>query len=547
MEPSPSPTSPSLDHQLEHIAPPPPVSSEPCYTLSWELPASLSSFDRLAYTWQAVASHHSVLRAVIDFPAKPPQGTFRVRILDRASNISIRSQDDTVQDLKAPRTARLTVTTNETRLRLQLRIHLVLVNRPPFARIRHDFNRFYDCLAGVPNILSTQYFENVDHRDHEKARSYWKASMSGLETSLTYGLPQSIEGRHRVFTRELDSSLVALVQRMQITLGITARDFFYALWALVQYRHTAATDNTVIFAVSGRDTSIPGSAGFVSPVKQLYPLKLILEPHLSILDWILLVAKTNQESAANAFVGYESIREQMPSVQPQVRLLLADGLDIGDEEVGTASFPFSIKLDLEAQILKMDYFSDSAETGNLEVVKNHLLTAMKAAVTDLQLTLDMVDVISEEEKNHLIRFSEPKTQPATGLVHRLFEQQVVLVPQHDAISFEGREILTYEQLNKLANRVARQLLCGRGESVPICMERSPALIISLLAVLKTGAAYIILDPDSPADRLMFIASDVEAPFVIVDRGTQAKFPKHRLIEDLLVEAAEFDASNLDVE
>ncbi|WP_367437163.1 amino acid adenylation domain-containing protein [Streptomyces celluloflavus] len=105
-------------------------------------------------------------------------------------------------------------------------------------------------------------------------------------------------------------------------------------------------------------------------------------------------------------------------------------------------------------------------------------------------------------------------------VHSLFEEQAARVPDATALVFGDRR-LSYSELNGRANRLAH-FLAGRGitrgSAVAILVERGGDLIVALLAVLKTGAAYTLLDPDFPAERLAAAVTDSGATLVLTQRG-----------------------------
>lgn len=149
---------------------------------------------------------------------------------------------------------------------------------------------------------------------------------------------------------------------------------------------------------------------------------------------------------------------------------------------------------------------------------------------------------------------DKRHSPPVNLVHALFEDQAAKTPNAIAVQYEQESHMTYAQLNELANVVARQLVCGRGTIVPICMDRSINMILSLLAVMKTGAAYVLVSPEYPAARKQFIVQDTNAPFVLVDAANQGTVgerpgPSEVVIEKLIADAADNPAShrlNLDI-
>ncbi|WP_128894537.1 non-ribosomal peptide synthetase [Longirhabdus pacifica] len=109
--------------------------------------------------------------------------------------------------------------------------------------------------------------------------------------------------------------------------------------------------------------------------------------------------------------------------------------------------------------------------------------------------------------------------PKHKSIVELFEQQVSQRPNHPALYFEHQQ-LTYEQLDHASNQLARHLLAhgvSKGDFVSVMMQRSPMMIITVLGILKTGAAYVPIDPIYPQERIQYILSDSMAPFFIVDK------------------------------
>jgi non-ribosomal peptide synthetase component F len=110
----------------------------------------------------------------------------------------------------------------------------------------------------------------------------------------------------------------------------------------------------------------------------------------------------------------------------------------------------------------------------------------------------------------------PAAEHSIQSIHQRFEAQVRDNPDAVAVVF-GPDQLTYKNLNALANQLARHLQnLGVGPEVPVGMylERSPQRIISLLAILKVGGAYLPLDPTLPSERLAFMVEDTAAPVII---------------------------------
>lgn len=113
------------------------------------------------------------------------------------------------------------------------------------------------------------------------------------------------------------------------------------------------------------------------------------------------------------------------------------------------------------------------------------------------------------------------------LLHEVFAETVARSPTNIALIC-GETKLTYAELDRAAGKVAAWLHSrdlGRGSFVGLWMSRSSELHVVLLGILKSGAAYIPLDADAPADRVATSLGDCSAPVVIVDAYTAAEFAK----------------------
>ena len=115
-------------------------------------------------------------------------------------------------------------------------------------------------------------------------------------------------------------------------------------------------------------------------------------------------------------------------------------------------------------------------------------------------------------------------------MHALIETHAARRPDALALVFEDEEI-TYGELNRRANQLLAHNLRRRGVGpetlVALCVDRSPTLIVALLAILKAGGAYVPLDPAYPASRLQFMLADSAAPFIVTEEHLLDSLPPTR--------------------
>src|SRR5207244_6356837 len=123
----------------------------------------------------------------------------------------------------------------------------------------------------------------------------------------------------------------------------------------------------------------------------------------------------------------------------------------------------------------------------------------------------------EERQQQCIELNDTNCEyAAQSCIHELFEAQVKQRPEAIAVVF-GNATLTYHELNCRANQLARYIESfgmTKNALIGVCLGRSAEMIITLLAILKAGAAYLPLDPSYPQERLAFILSDSHAPLLI---------------------------------
>jgi amino acid adenylation domain-containing protein len=152
---------------------------------------------------------------------------------------------------------------------------------------------------------------------------------------------------------------------------------------------------------------------------------------------------------------------------------------------------------------------------------------LESIATDAAQPVSAIDVLAgEERRNLLASWNGEPVDPVTGYAHELFERQAALTPGSIAIT-AGDETVDYAALNAKANQLARHLIAGGvgpEDRVAIVMPPSVALVVALLAVLKSGGAYVPVSPDYPADRISYMIDDAGCRVVLsepIDASGQA--------------------------
>ncbi|KAF9899856.1 hypothetical protein EC991_008225, partial [Linnemannia zychae] len=157
----------------------------------------------------------------------------------------------------------------------------------------------------------------------------------------------------------------------------------------------------------------------------------------------------------------------------------------------------------------------------------YLNLMLKGMVSDATQLVSKINIISPAERALLLETwnKTPPLHQEYQTIQQLFEEQVKRTPTATALVQEDQE-LTYSELNAQSNSLAHHLIdlgVKPDALVAICVERSPAMIVAILAVLKAGGAYIPLDPAYPSERLRSILEDAAPSIMIADKTGRTVF------------------------
>jgi amino acid adenylation domain-containing protein len=197
--------------------------------------------------------------------------------------------------------------------------------------------------------------------------------------------------------------------------------------------------------------------------------------------------------------------------------------------------PGTAKADLALSMAEADgglkatavFNTDLFEPDTIARMLGHFRTLLECIVANPNQRLTDLPLLTGHERHHLlVELNQTQRACARGqLVHQLVEAQAERTPEAAAVVFEDQE-LTYRELNRRANRLAhrlRSLDVGPETAVCICLERSPEMVVAMLAVFKAGGAYVPLDPLYPKERLAFIVADCRPSVVLTQESCAFAF------------------------
>jgi amino acid adenylation domain-containing protein len=186
---------------------------------------------------------------------------------------------------------------------------------------------------------------------------------------------------------------------------------------------------------------------------------------------------------------------------------------------GTAPFDLGLFLERDPDGIEAiaEYAADLFDGATVRRLLGHYRVLLAGIVADPGAAVAELPLLAADEREQVVNgWNRTAAEIPDAPVHARFEERVRAAPEAVAVSWEGGQ-LTYGELNRRANRLAHRLLrlgIGAGDTVALRFERSPELVIAAAAALKSGAAYLPIDPVHPAERLAYMLRDSGASLLL---------------------------------
>jgi amino acid adenylation domain-containing protein len=398
----------------------------------------------------------------------------------------------------------------------------------------------------------------------EQQLAYWRAQLRGAPAVLDFPTDhprpagQSYRGNACFFaiSPSLSRDLQALSRREATTLFMT----LLAAFQVLLFRYSGQTDIVVGTPSAGRTRSeVEGLIGlFINTLA----LRADLSGNPSFRALLRRVREVCLQAYAHQDVPFGKVVE---AVQPERSLshhplfqamfilqnaplgmhFLAPGYGESDAlrpyplVLGEAATKFDLTVELveapEGLHGMVEYNADLFEHETIERLMRHYTKLLEAIAADPDERLSSLALLDEDERRRLLfdwNATSSDDMPEVR-VRQLFEEQVARGPDAIALLYEEengeRRTLTYAELNRRANRLARALR-ARGVkpevAVGLYMERSPELIVGVLGILKAGGAYIPLDTTHPQERLALMLRETQAPVLLTQQRLLHRLPPY---------------------
>ena len=379
-------------------------------------------------------------------------------------------------------------------------------------------------------------------RDLESARAAWREVLAGFDTPTLVGDPHRLRlGKQGVQAIRLSEQTTGALHQLARTRHTTVNTVLRAAWAQLLMWLTGQHDVVFGAAVSGRSADVIGIESMVGLLINTVPVRANVSAQTTVADLLDQLHNGYQHTLEHEHLALTEIHRTTGNDQLFDTLFVyenypidaAASVELGELAITeftsheSTHYPLTLQATPGAELsLRLEYDSDLFDARSVGVLVSRLERVLVAMVADVGRRLSSIDVLDEREHVRLGEFGNRAVlaEPAVGpSIPELFVAQVARTPEAVAVSCAGR-VLTYRELDEASNRLAGLLVgygAGPGQCVAVLFSRSAEAIVAILGVLKSGAAYLPIDPAVPDARLEFMVGDA-GPVAAVSTGELAR-------------------------
>jgi amino acid adenylation domain-containing protein len=434
-----------------------------------------------------------------------------------------------------------------------------------------------------PSPPYKNYIRWIEKQDKQKALTYWKNYLQDYEEPafIAGRIPgKEMKYESREYRFFLDKGLTRALERISNENRVTINTIFQVLWGILLQKYNNTNDVVFGVVVSGRSAELEDIETSVGLFINTIPVRIKNEPgdswgkllekvqnnmiQLQLYEFVSLVDIQSNSSLKRELINHIVDFGNYPVYSEIKKLNQASGMDFSVESVDTfeqTNYDMTVIVlageELQVNLIYNPLVYPPDVVRRLEA---HLVLIIEQVVGNSKIPVEKIGILTGVEKNRIL-FDFNNTQanyPISTCIQELFEKQVERVPERIALigssqlavgkegrghsqpikgrmedggaapwvrPYTGHLQLTYREFNEKSNQLAR-VLRGKGIKpdtiVGIMIKRSIEMIIGMLGILKSGGAYLPIDPAFPGERIKYMLTDSKTKFLLAAPETQVK-------------------------
>jgi amino acid adenylation domain-containing protein len=454
-------------------------------------------------------------------------------------------------------------------------MHQLVGDHSSLERLREEIEVHMEESAAPlpPPIPFRNFVARVRHTSKEvDHKAYFTRELGDVdEPTLMFGVSGVVSGREWSHTQlPVDSAIATRIRAQAKRFGVSPASIFHVAWALVTAHAASKADvvfGTVLF---GDLTGVRSTAGSAIGLHiNMLPIRIVVDDtevasaikdvHRKLGELILhenasltLAQRCSRVSPPSALLTslLNFRHSEHVTTQAADRCETARGMARALRSDERSTYPVTVSVDDlgEGFVLSAHVQQPIDPTRVCGLTLAAVSAIVDALERDSAATLRALDVLPRAERTRVLEGfgANPRENPECECIHQLFERQVRNRPEGIAL-VDGKNRVTYRELNERANRLAWELVemgIRPEDRVAVYLDRGVQMIVSVLAILKAGAAYVPLDPGYPLERLQFMIADCEPKVMLTERPLQEVVPPGSAVEVVVLDSHDVEEHRL---
>lgn len=406
--------------------------------------------------------------------------------------------------------------------------------------VQELFAIYHALLHDIPYRLEPvkpykEYIQWLEKQDKQASLEYWTQSLAGFEGQSTFKEQRKQTNEHELGEIEwaMSKEETAALSELALQQNATLSSALQSVWSILLSRYQRSNDVLFGTVVSGRPADLASVDRMVGLFINVIPRRIQLtdqmtfrsllsetqqqslaaEPHqyIPIYD---IQAKAGQQQLIDHIVVFENVPAAKKDEQESLLGFTVEDMNVYEK----SNYDLNLLASPGEQLqLKLAFNQRAFDPAFVRKLKDQLTLLIKGAIKHPDQSVHTLTLVTKQEKQRMLEeWNAPELEHDQLYLTKWFEHNVRKQPNAVALS-AGDHTMTYAELNEQANRLARHLQkngVGHQTVTAILAERTPELIVSLLAVLKAGATYVSIDPDYPESRIQYMLRDSGATHLL---------------------------------
>lgn len=426
-----------------------------------------------------------------------------------------------------------------------VRFHHIVSDGWSITLLHKSICEFYNLLNNNTEIDSSIELSYIDFLEEEnlylnsekflKNKNVWNCKLTNLPEASLSNCLSNFDGNRLSY--RINPELSNQIRNMINERKYSIYSFFISIITI--YLSKVSQENDLILGNSIYNRSGKKSKDTVGMFTSTMPLRLEIDPNNCIDELIHNVNRELKACYINQSYPYNLLLEDLNIKKSGFDNLFTVSInyyntqyinsvedlifEIDEFYNGNQVFPLEIvikeDLDKEGIILQFSYKSSIYSKEDIEAAYKRINHIIEQVISNFNCKISEIDILTKEERKKILYdFNNTKVEYPNNLtIQQMFEDQVERNPNNTAVIFENEQ-LTYKELNRKSNQIARILRrngVGPNTIVGIMVERSFEMIVGIMAIIKAGGAYLPINPEYPEERIKYIIIDSKMKILLV--------------------------------